>query len=477
MKTTLIIPFYTDKSKERNEELIKCYERNLACTELDEIVLVIDDNTKVKRDSKVTIKYVQSRPTYIDLFKIANMHNNNGVSIIANTDIYFDDINLIKLKHTISEDMCFALSRWDEDKSGEYIHHNSRDSQDVWVFKGHINTQMDGDFFMGLPGCDNRIAYEIGKAGYAIRNPSITIKSYHLHLTQVHNYERTEKFIVPMPYRLLPPTTIDKMSDVHYLITANGITKMGRDIDEPEEQKPKAKGLDQYTLQAQKDQIDFMFRSYSIPKRFTLSIIILYTKKWEYHYEQLFKELNRQRLLYGLQKRVQIFPVVDTGILPIGWKRNYGNINCAGRYVWHVDVDDWVSDTALKDIFDVLDSNSGLDCITFDSEYTHDGERPQKMTYNACFKENNATELPSGNVLYTRMPSHINVMKREIQLMHPFNVLGKVGLPRHTRVDGRSDSGTDVQQSHDIVASGAIKKHYHIDKTLYHYRYKDKKEY
>ncbi len=476
MKTILVVPFYTDKSEARNEELLKCYEANLTLEEVDEIILVVDDNTKVKRNSKVTVKYVSSRPTYLDLFRIANMHNNGGISIIANTDIYFDDINLIKIKHTVSEDMCFALSRWDEQSSGEYIHHNSRDSQDVWIFKGRINTEMDAEFFLGLPGCDNRIAYEIGKAGYEVRNPSITIKTYHLHLTQVKNYERTEQYIVPNPYRLMQPTTIDKMTDVHYLITDNGITKIGRDESDVQEEKPKFKDLERYTLEAQKKEIEYMVKNYKIPKRFTLSIIILYTKNWRYQYEQLFKEFQRQIKLYGLQKKVQIFPVYDTGILPIGYKRNYGNIHCSGRNVAHFDVDDWPADDMLKQICDVLESKPGLDCVTFDAEYTHDGENPCRMIYDVCYKENNAKSLPH-QVVYTRMPSHINVMKREIQLNHPFMVLGDVGKPRHTRVDGRSDSGSDVQQSEDIVASGAIKKHFHINKILYYYRYRDKKEY
>lgn len=476
MKTTLIIPFYTDKSPERNEELIKCYEKNIQLDELDKIILVIDDKTKVKRNNKVEVVYVQSRPTYLDLFKIANMHNSGGVSIIANTDIYFDDVNLIKIKHTVSEDMCFALSRWDVQLNGEYIHHNSRDSQDVWIFKGKINTSIEGEFFLGLPGCDNRIAYEIGKVGYDIRNPSITIKSYHLHLTQVKNYERTEQYIVPNPYRLLPPTTIDKMTDVHYLITDNGITKVGRDEHEVQENRPVFKDMDRYTLEAQKKEIDYMLKNYSIPKRFALSIIVLYTKNWRYQYEQLFKEFQRQIKLHNFQRKIQVFPVYDTGILPIGYKRNHGNIKCSGRYVMHFDVDDWPAEDMLKQIMDALESKPNLDCVTFDAEYTHDGENPCRMIYDVCYKENTSVVLPN-QVIYKRMPSHINVMKREIQLNHPFMVLGEVGKPRHTRVDGRSDSGSDVKQSEDIVASGAIKKHVRINKILYNYRYKDKKEY
>ena len=477
MKTTLIIPFFTDKSEERNKELSKCYERNLQCSEIDEIILVIDDKTKVKRDSKVVVKYVESRPTYSDLFRIANMHNSNGVSIIANTDIYFDEINLIKIKHTISEEMCFALSRWDEEPNGEYVHHRSRDSQDVWIFKGHINTEIKGDFFLGRPGCDNRIAYEIGKAGYEIRNPSDTIKSYHLHLTQAKTYTRTPDFIVPMPYRLLPASTIDKMNDIHFLITENGCVQVGRDKDEVADVKPNVKGLEKYTLEAQKKEIDYMMRNYLVPKRYTLSIIILYTRKWRYQFEQLFKEINRQRVLYGLEKKVEIKGVEDTGIIPIGWKRNWGNMNCNGKYTWHVDVDDWIAPDALKQIFDAYNANPGMDCITFNMEYTHDGENPQLMVYHADFKDNKALAMPSGKSLYQRMPAHTMMMKREIQLNHPFLVLGEVGKPRHTRVDGRSDSGSDVEQSKAIVESGAIKKHHHINSVLYYYRYKDKKEY
>ena len=44
------------------------------------------------------------------------------------------------------------------------------------------------DFNLGIPGCDNRIAWELYRAGYKLINPASKIKSYHYHPSDLHNY-------------------------------------------------------------------------------------------------------------------------------------------------------------------------------------------------------------------------------------------------------------------------------------------------
>lgn len=477
MKTTLITPFYTDKNIERQKELQECLDKNIACPEIDEIVLIIDDSTKVKRHDKLTIQYVESRPTYRDMFNIANRNNRDGIKIIANTDIYFDFVNIIKIKSAIEEDMCFALSRWDVGLDGKSTHHASWDSQDVWIFKGWIK-DIIGDFYMGKPGCDNRIAYEIMTAGYKVRNPSRSIKTHHLHLTQVHNYNRTPEDTVKNPYMLLPVTGLDDMTDSYNLITDAGHSTHGK-IKEGEKKPFPVKEEDyvnEYTYENQVAEIQRMLITRKVTKRYTWSIIILTTRheSKQYKYNQLVKELMKQIREGGYEKRVQIYPVEDNGTLPIGWKRNKGNIRCQGKMVSHFDDDDWPEPTYVKDLLTEYDKDPTVDCITFNAVSTLDGENPEIMVYDVDFKDNYHYVLPDEKtVIRKRMPSHTNMMKREHQLMCPFKVYGQPGQTR----EQRKDFGSDVEQSRELVEKGLIKKHVHIHKTLYNYKCVSKKVY
>lgn len=59
--------------------------------------------------------------------------------------------------------------------------------------------------------CDNRIAYEIKKAGYNISNPSRTIHTWHLHNSGVRGYNpaiRNEDTVVSQPYLNVPVTSL-----------------------------------------------------------------------------------------------------------------------------------------------------------------------------------------------------------------------------------------------------------------------------
>jgi spore maturation protein CgeB len=104
---------------------------------------------------------------------------------------------------------CFALTRYDLQEDGNYKFHERKDSQDTWIFKGHINKNINGNFCLGTRGCDNKIAYEIAKAGYEITNPCLTIKSYHLHFSQLRNHREGEVTNKP-PYKTLPFIMIKK---------------------------------------------------------------------------------------------------------------------------------------------------------------------------------------------------------------------------------------------------------------------------
>lgn len=186
----LFVNYYQDKDPERQKELDVCLKKNLENKLLN--VVVIDS---------------QTRMTYNDYFKLINNYSSfEDINIISNSDIYFDET--IERTNILNAKQCFALTRWNFNQDGTSTYFNCSDSQDCWIFRGKI-ADVEGSFFLGYRGCDNRIAYEFQRAGWNISNPSLTIISYHLHLSDVRNYSLTDnEFLIPGPYLQLYPSSL-----------------------------------------------------------------------------------------------------------------------------------------------------------------------------------------------------------------------------------------------------------------------------
>jgi len=181
----LIISAYDEKDKARCKELTECVNRNLANTDL---------KTFIHPEGK------GPRTTYQTMFdEINKVTGPDDVNIIANSDIYFDET--IELAEHISHGECYALTRWNVGKGKELTFEDTPGSQDVWIFRGPIK-EMNADIEMGVPGCDNRIAYEIEQAGYRVFNPSRAIITHHLHKGS-KSYTNKTKRIEP-PYSMVP---------------------------------------------------------------------------------------------------------------------------------------------------------------------------------------------------------------------------------------------------------------------------------
>jgi hypothetical protein len=144
------------------------------------------------------------KPTYESFFnKINESTGPDDINIICNSDIFLDET--IALTSQLKDKEMWALSRWDWKEGRTPIHFNREDSQDVWIVKGKIEN-VYGDFTLGRLGCDNRIAHEFHKAGYRVTNPSLSVKTFHVHNSQVRNYTQTD--VVPPPYYTIKPTRL-----------------------------------------------------------------------------------------------------------------------------------------------------------------------------------------------------------------------------------------------------------------------------
>ena len=207
----LFINLYKCKNDHRQQEILECLEKNICNPFIDVYVL----NEGFDLPATVNQKFIDHRPTYNDLFEYANQVG--GIKIIANNDIYFDES--IKKADRILDGECYALTRYNMDGKFET---DWGGSQDVWIFKDPIKVK--GDFHLGILGCDNRIAYEIDKAGYFVTNPAKTIKTHHNHSSDYRTYSQTEK--IKPPYKIIPITKQYKKRKVLHFALGDDQTAM-----------------------------------------------------------------------------------------------------------------------------------------------------------------------------------------------------------------------------------------------------------
>jgi hypothetical protein len=190
----IITSYYISDSSERQMELDTCLLKNINNSQIDKIILFTNEIPKFHSE-KIVCVFGNDRPTYKEYFNYINSNYPNDYNIVCNSDIYFEDLSyLVNLK----ENTVYALTRYNVDESGNVVFWNMKDSQDVWIFYGKIKEVEDCDFCLGFAGCDNAIAERMRRSGISVLNPSLQLKTYHLHNTNYRTYDPSKT--IPVPY-------------------------------------------------------------------------------------------------------------------------------------------------------------------------------------------------------------------------------------------------------------------------------------
>lgn len=210
----LLVGFYNDASPIRTGEFVECVRRNSANPHIESITIFIED--QVSPDEARTlfpalthfkIRLVEhgKRLTYAHTFEYANRNLAGAGVIIANADIFFDE-TLALIDEVSLQGRMLCLSRWEEGIDGVPRHFEAPHSQDAWIFEPPL-PHIPGDFCLGKPGCDNRLAYETERAGLVLANPSRSVRARHLHRSAVRHYTKKERLHGPM--RLVPASFLE----------------------------------------------------------------------------------------------------------------------------------------------------------------------------------------------------------------------------------------------------------------------------
>lgn len=234
MTTHLFISLYPEKDKQRAAELRTVLMNNLKSGCFDAIwILAEDDGDGLKylpnvNPYTVNLLPCTTRPTFRTFFNAVNnidemlkkntessignwdnainvgmpiivpMQTEENIYVVANSDIYFETIPIYP-----STNQFFALTRYEVKRNGPTQFLNRSDSQDTFWVRGKVKIPKYCDFVLGRPGADNRICREMAVMGYETLNPSLTIKTFHLHEGQKSYTSETRK--VEPPYLRLNP--------------------------------------------------------------------------------------------------------------------------------------------------------------------------------------------------------------------------------------------------------------------------------
>lgn len=211
-QVNLFVNWYKEINEQRYDEYFTCLSNNFLNSAIDKIYVLCENILPPNVDlysKKFEFIEVLSRPTYKDIFEIVNsVTGEDDVNIISNTDIYFDD-SIRYVEPTLDYKTVYCLTRWNQMENGEAVFHNKKDSQDVWIFRGKMKHFSGGNYTMGIAGCDNKIAHDFNTSGYKLLNPSLSVKAYHLHNTQIRNYKKDGVVHrLPPPYQFVTPSLL-----------------------------------------------------------------------------------------------------------------------------------------------------------------------------------------------------------------------------------------------------------------------------
>jgi hypothetical protein len=188
-------PYFAARTPERQAELDHCLAMNLACSAVQRLVLLIDDDHRPPQEhAKLIVHRIGARPTYRQWVELSGEWFGGRICLLANSDIYFDE-SLAQVRRTLGGSQRFlALTRFE--KQGEQLepHPNPHWSQDTWGLRAGQTLAPSLlkalDIPLGVPRCDNKVAYLFAVHGWTVHNPMSFVRSVHVHETQQRGYDK-----------------------------------------------------------------------------------------------------------------------------------------------------------------------------------------------------------------------------------------------------------------------------------------------
>ncbi|NAZ36673.1 exostosin family protein [Rubellimicrobium sp. CFH 75288] len=193
----LFAPFYTPADPARADELLFCLDQNLACDLFARIILLMEDDTPLpRRDRRLGVLRLGRRPTYRDWVRAARRICPGHVAVLANSDIHFDSsIGLLGWLFETDPRAFVALTRFERRNGILEPHPDPHWSQDAWAMvvepdRDEERLESRLDIPLGVPRCDNKVAYVLATEGRTVHNPFPHVRAVHVHESGLRYYSK-----------------------------------------------------------------------------------------------------------------------------------------------------------------------------------------------------------------------------------------------------------------------------------------------
>lgn len=270
-----ITQYFVHSNSKRAREIRRCLMNNSVNPYIDKVVLLNEKDlssewSSMKGRSKIEQHIIGNRLRYCDLIKYTYENVPENVFVVfMNADIYLDE-TLLSLYSVNMKDRMFALLRWDTNENGSDVKlfGPHPDSQDTWIVssdsvKSRTWNYSQFDYQLGRSGCDNRFTADMFANRFLISNPAHTIKTLHIHKTEIRDYVKSD--IVPSKFYIyISPTPILDLNQVSSY--TNSIDKGESDAFDVTIRCPKeANGVTWCTMIARHNRFEW---THGVPKKY-----------------------------------------------------------------------------------------------------------------------------------------------------------------------------------------------------------------
>ena len=207
----LIQQYFRHNLPKRAREIWTCLEKNLASPYIDKILLLNEmEYDDLPKTDKIVSRVIGSRLTYADVMNAIKTELPDGsIAVFSNSDIWFDEsLSALWTVGLKERRMFFALLRWEDENT---IFGPRADSQDSWIVaKDCVDFDVTDDDFgfpFGKSGCDNAITVAMLRKKFLIANPAYTLKTHHVHTSNIRNYSPRDILYKPF-YMHVDPSAI-----------------------------------------------------------------------------------------------------------------------------------------------------------------------------------------------------------------------------------------------------------------------------
>ena len=188
MRKILYTQYYRCKQPERQVEIDRCLQINLNHPGLDKVVVLREADAPPIPQGSAPCEIIDfnDRLTYSSWMSLAK-NENDAIALLVNSDIYLSE-GLDYLDAVFNTPNAFmAMSRYNPIPGTKRFGLNTYPhwTQDTWGIRTDAKISKSlyyaSTFALGIPGCDNRIAYVMWSHGFDVKNPAYFVKTVHEH--------------------------------------------------------------------------------------------------------------------------------------------------------------------------------------------------------------------------------------------------------------------------------------------------------